>query len=195
MSFPSRFFSFIHTFVYMICSLLICSFSLYLSSKMLLFNLIGSNEIDDEYEEVLVYVKFDDFDDVNFFLESEKIEIKNIEGPSPTCKFDYIYIDKFKCNIYINLCTYINLDIYIYIYICMYMYRNKHMYIYIYIYAYRYIYICIYTYKNIGFVEKFKFAGKHKINLNICMYINKYIYKYICTYIYIHINVYIQIKT
>ena len=51
----------------------------------------GTDEIDDDYEEVLVYVKFDDFDDVNFFFESEKIEIKNIEGPTPTC-----FVDNFK---------------------------------------------------------------------------------------------------
>ena len=48
-------------------------------------------ETDDDYEEVLIYVKFDDFDDVNFFLESENIEIKNVEGPSPTC-----IVDQFK---------------------------------------------------------------------------------------------------
>ena len=43
---------------------------------------------DDEYEEAIVYVKFEDFADVNFFLESKEIEIKNVEGTTPQCDVD-----------------------------------------------------------------------------------------------------------
>ena len=43
---------------------------------------------DDEYEEVLVFVKFEDFADVNFFAESNQIVISNIEECSPKCSID-----------------------------------------------------------------------------------------------------------
>lgn len=43
---------------------------------------------DDEYEEVLVFVKFEDFADVNFFAESNQIVISNIEECAPKCSID-----------------------------------------------------------------------------------------------------------
>ena len=43
---------------------------------------------DDEYEEVLVFVKFEDFADVNFFAESSQIVISNIEECAPKCSID-----------------------------------------------------------------------------------------------------------
>ena len=48
---------------------------------------VGDSD-DDEYEEVLVFVKFEDFADVNFFAESNQIVISNIEECSPKCSID-----------------------------------------------------------------------------------------------------------
>ena len=51
-------------------------------------NVFGDSDADDEYEEVLVFVKFEDFADVNFFAESNQITISNIEECSPKCSID-----------------------------------------------------------------------------------------------------------
>ena len=48
----------------------------------------NSEQGDDEYEEAYVLVKFSDFTDVNFFMESKEIEITDIEGATPQCFID-----------------------------------------------------------------------------------------------------------
>jgi hypothetical protein len=37
-------------------------------------------------------------------------------------------------------------------------------------YIYLYTYKCLYTNKNLGFIDKFKFAGKHNINLGSLLF-------------------------
>jgi hypothetical protein len=51
----------------------------------------NSEQADDEYEEALVYVRFDDFDDVEFFKKSSEIRVENVGYMNPTC-----YIDGFR---------------------------------------------------------------------------------------------------
>lgn len=55
---------------------------------------------DDEYEETLIYVKFEDFSDVSFFNESNKIEIADIEETSPKCTVDnFTFAGKYNLNL------------------------------------------------------------------------------------------------
>lgn len=49
---------------------------------------ISTSGCDDDYEEALIFVKFEDFTDANFFIESEEININNIEGSAPQCFID-----------------------------------------------------------------------------------------------------------
>ena len=43
---------------------------------------------DDDYEEALIFVKFEDFTDANFFVESKEINLNNVEGSAPQCFID-----------------------------------------------------------------------------------------------------------
>lgn len=55
---------------------------------------------DDEYEETLVLVKFEDFSDVSFFNESNKIEITNIADSCPKCNVDnFTFSGKYSINL------------------------------------------------------------------------------------------------
>jgi hypothetical protein len=51
----------------------------------------NSESAEDEYEEALVYVRFDDFEDVEFFKKSSEIRLENVGNKNPTC-----YIDGFR---------------------------------------------------------------------------------------------------
>lgn len=44
------------------------------------------DNIDDLYEEVLVYVDFPDFDECNFLMDGKTLELGNVFGEQPTCK-------------------------------------------------------------------------------------------------------------
>lgn len=57
-------------------------------SSTILSNSSSIGGPDDEYEEALVYVRFEDFADANFFFESKEIVIHNIEGSTPRCFVD-----------------------------------------------------------------------------------------------------------
>ena len=49
-------------------------------------SLVTSNV--EDFEETLMYVRFDDFDDINFFIESEKMTFENLESQKPTVVVD-----------------------------------------------------------------------------------------------------------
>ena len=48
----------------------------------------SSEDSDDEYEEVLVYVDFPDFHGLSLLTEKTKIELTDLAGPNPKCKIN-----------------------------------------------------------------------------------------------------------
>lgn len=50
----------------------------------------GASSLNEDFEEVLVYVDFPDFDECSFLHESTVLELYDVTGPNPTCKVNNV---------------------------------------------------------------------------------------------------------